>query len=72
MTTERILIVEDEIAVARGLEYVLQVERFEVFCAANGRSALALASTLSPHLILLDLPLPAAAPGWISPADRFS
>ena len=58
MTTERIMIVEDEIAVARGLEYALQVERFEVFCAADGRSASGLASTLSPHLILLDLRLP--------------
>ena len=45
MTTERILIVEDEIAVARGQEYALQVERFEVFCAADGRSASGLAST---------------------------
>lgn len=36
MTTERILIVEDEIAVARSLDYALQVERFEVFCAADG------------------------------------
>lgn len=58
MAGERILIVEDERAVARGLEYGLRAEGFETLCAANGREALDLARTGDPHLILLDIRLP--------------
>jgi DNA-binding response OmpR family regulator len=55
---ERILIVEDERAVARGLEYGLRQEGFAVFWAENGRRALELAHTQDPSLILLDIRLP--------------
>ena len=58
MAEERILIVEDERAVARGLEYALRAEGFDVICAENGESGLSLARTQNPHLILLDLRLP--------------
>lgn len=58
MAGERILIVEDERAVARGLEYGLRAEGFETLCAANGQEALDLARTGDPHLILLDIRLP--------------
>ena len=58
MTGERILIVEDERAVARGLEYGLASEGFTVLWAATGQRALDLARAEDPHLILLDLRLP--------------
>jgi two-component system response regulator VicR len=58
MAGERILVVEDESAVARGLEYALRHEGFEVLWAANGESALELAHRQDPHLILLDIRLP--------------
>ncbi len=58
MTGERILIVEDEPAVAMGLEYGLKSEGFVVLLAENGRRALALAESGEPHLILLDIRLP--------------
>jgi DNA-binding response OmpR family regulator len=58
LTGERILIVEDERAVARGLEYGLASEGFAVLWAATGQRALELARVEDPHLILLDLRLP--------------
>ena len=58
MAGESILIVEDERAVARGLEYALQDEGFIVLSAETGREALELARTQDPNLILLDLRLP--------------
>lgn len=58
MTGERILIVEDEPAVARGLEYGLSKEGFSVLLAGSGQKALDLVRRADPHLILLDLRLP--------------
>ena len=58
MSGERILIVEDERAVARGLEYGLQKEGFITSWAPDGKTALDLARTQEPHLILLDIRLP--------------
>ena len=58
MSGEKILIVEDERAVARGLEYALQDEGFEVLIAETGMDALELSHTENPNLILLDLRLP--------------
>jgi DNA-binding response OmpR family regulator len=55
---ERILIIEDEPAVARSLEYGLRGEGFQVFVAETGKQALALARRQDPHLILLDIRLP--------------
>jgi two-component system KDP operon response regulator KdpE len=47
---ERILIVEDERAVARGPEYGLQAEGFETVWAATGHQALDLARSQDPQL----------------------
>jgi DNA-binding response OmpR family regulator len=58
MAGERILIVEDERAVARGLEYGLTSEGFTVLWADTGQRALELARSQNPHLILLDIRLP--------------
>jgi DNA-binding response OmpR family regulator len=58
MPGEKILIVEDERAVARGLEYGLESEGFSVLSAENGQKALDLARIQKPHLILLDIRLP--------------
>jgi len=58
MAGEKILIVEDERAVARGLEYGLQAEGFDVLLAETGSRALDLARTQNPHLVLLDIRLP--------------
>ena len=58
MTGERILIVEDERAVARGLEYGLRKEGFDTVWAATGQQALDLARTRDPHVVLLDIRLP--------------
>lgn len=58
MAGEKILIVEDENAVARGLEYALQNEGYEVLIAETGLSALDFSRIAEPDLILLDLRLP--------------
>ena len=58
MAGERILIVEDERAVARGLEYALAKEGFAVLWAETGQQALDLARTRDLHLIVLDIRLP--------------
>jgi DNA-binding response OmpR family regulator len=54
----RILIVEDEPAVADLIEYNLRKARFESATARDGRSALRMAASFHPDLILLDLMLP--------------
>jgi len=55
---ERILIVEDERAVARGLEYGLRNEGFDVLWAETGKRALDIAYTENPSLMVLDIRLP--------------
>ena len=54
----RILIVEDEPAVADLIAYNLRKARFESAIARDGRSALRMAGSFHPDLILLDLMLP--------------
>jgi DNA-binding response OmpR family regulator len=53
-----ILIVEDEYAVARGVQYALQQEGYQVTVAANGEDALKIAGELAPDLVILDVRLP--------------
>ena len=53
-----ILIVEDEHAVARGIQYALQQEGYEVTVARSGEEALEIGPSLAPDLILLDVRLP--------------
>jgi DNA-binding response OmpR family regulator len=55
---ERILIVEDEPVLMRGLADTFTGQGFEVLTAANGEAGLDLALTRSPDLILLDIMLP--------------
>ena len=58
MVGERILVVEDERAVARGLEYGLTREGFSVLLAEDGPRALEMARSRQPDVILLDVRLP--------------
>jgi DNA-binding response OmpR family regulator len=53
-----ILVVEDEHAVARGLQYALQQEGYDVALARSGEEGLELAVRAAPDLILLDVRLP--------------
>ena len=55
---QRILIVEDENAIAESVAYSLTREGFEVRTAANGETALGLAQEFDPELMILDLLLP--------------
>ncbi len=54
----RILIVEDEISIAKLLQYKLKSEGFVIQMAHDGHSALALMEAFKPSLVLLDLMLP--------------
>ncbi len=58
MSGERILIVEDEAAVARGLVYGLEIEAYDVLWVQTGEEALERVHEYNPHLILLDIRLP--------------
>jgi DNA-binding response OmpR family regulator len=54
----RILIVEDEPALLRGLQDTFTSKGYEVLTARDGESGLRLATTKQPDLIVLDLMLP--------------
>src|SRR5512138_170065 len=56
--TQRILVVDDEPVVTDLLAYNLRKALYEVFTAADGRTALQLAHECKPDLILLDLMIP--------------
>jgi DNA-binding response OmpR family regulator len=53
-----ILIVEDEFAVARGIQFALQQEGYEVIVARSGEEGLDIASNQAPDLVVLDVRLP--------------
>jgi DNA-binding response OmpR family regulator len=53
-----ILIVEDEYAVGRGLQYALQQEGYQVTVAPNAEEGLTIATSQAPDLIILDVRLP--------------
>ena len=53
-----ILVVEDEHAVARGIQYALQQEGYEVALARSGEEGLEIATRSAPDLVLLDVRLP--------------
>lgn len=55
---EKILLVEDEVAIADSVAYSLRSESFEVETAYDGLSGLSLFRSFSPDLIILDLMLP--------------
>jgi DNA-binding response OmpR family regulator len=54
----RILIVEDEPDMVRGLQFNLEARGYEVATAANGETGLQAAMTFKPDLVLLDVMLP--------------
>jgi two-component system response regulator RegX3 len=54
----RILVVEDEEALAESVRYSLEREGFEVVLAADGRRAIERFRTSEPDLVVLDLMLP--------------
>ncbi len=53
-----ILIVEDEFAVARGIQFALQQEGYEVLVARSGEEGLEIAMSQAPDLVVLDVRLP--------------
>jgi DNA-binding response OmpR family regulator len=53
-----ILIVEDEFAVARGIQYALQQEGYTVAVARSGEEGLDFATNQAPDLVVLDVRLP--------------
>src|SRR4029077_11815671 len=55
----RILIIEDEAALLRGLVDTFRSKGYEVASAADGEAGLELALSSKPDLIILDLMLPA-------------
>ena len=57
----RILIIEDEPDLVRGLRDALEFEGFEVFSSGLGREGIRLLRERGPDLVLLDLMLPARA-----------
>ena len=54
----RILVIDDEAQIRRFLDIGLRAEGYEVFLAANAADGLALAVTLSPDMVILDIGLP--------------
>jgi len=59
MTNEgRILIIDDEVQIRRLLEITLSANGFKISEASTGKEGLALAASIQPVLIILDLGLP--------------
>ena len=58
MSEGRLLLVEDEPALARGLSDTLRAQGFDVHIAGDGQRGLDMAATVMPDLILLDIMLP--------------
>lgn len=58
LKADKVLIVEDEIKLARFVELELKHEGYEVFVAYDGRSGLSMFYEKNPDIILLDLMLP--------------
>jgi two-component system alkaline phosphatase synthesis response regulator PhoP len=54
----RVLVVEDNVDLAFGLQTALEIEGYEVEVANDGRAGLARARELEPDLVVLDLMLP--------------
>jgi two-component system, OmpR family, KDP operon response regulator KdpE len=57
---ENILIIDDEVQIRRLLEITLSANSFKTSEAATGKEGLALAASLQPLLVILDLGLPDA------------
>ena len=61
---QRVLIVEDDHAIARLLRDNLQFDGFVVECVQTGAEAVAIARSFAPDLVLLDLMLPNSMDGF--------
>jgi two-component system alkaline phosphatase synthesis response regulator PhoP len=59
----RILVVDDEPEIVRGLEDNLRFEGYDTLAATNGPDALALVANAAPDLVILDIMMPAMS-GW--------
>jgi DNA-binding response OmpR family regulator len=55
---DKVLVVEDELALRETLEYNLTHQGYQVYTAADGRAALEIARREQPDLIVLDVMLP--------------
>ena len=58
MSNERILIVEDDDAIANGLALTLKLEGYDTVVCDDGGKALEKIQSYKPHLVLLDITLP--------------
>lgn len=58
MGEERIVVIEDDSAVAKGLSFALEQEGYVVLCGEDGRTGYGLVVKQAPHLIILDIRLP--------------
>jgi DNA-binding response OmpR family regulator len=58
MSTERILVVEDDHAVQKALKHLFQTEGFEIEITGDGKSAIEAFRRAAPSAIVLDLRLP--------------
>jgi DNA-binding response OmpR family regulator len=58
MSGERILVVEDDPNILRGLDLNLAMEGYKVRTAADGEEGLRLARTERPDLLIVDVMLP--------------
>jgi diguanylate cyclase (GGDEF)-like protein len=58
MHMANILVVEDELQIARMLKETLEIEGYQVISTRNGEDAVQIALREPPHLILLDIMLP--------------
>lgn len=58
VVSKRILVVEDEEALADSVRYHLEREGYEVYASADGANALMQARSVDPDLVLLDVMLP--------------
>ena len=56
--SERIVLIEDDSAVAKGLSFALEQEGYLVLCGADGAAGYRLVAEQAPHLIVLDIRLP--------------
>ena len=59
----RILVIDDEPEIVRGIEDNLRFEGYQTLAATNGETGLALACQEAPDLILLDIMMPRLS-GW--------
>lgn len=58
MNTKKILAVDDEPNILMSIEFILEMEGYEIHTARDGDEALETAERLRPDLILLDINMP--------------